>query len=102
MGRIIYSVTVNVDDSVEQDWVDWMKSVHIPDVMNTGQFLEHKFCKVLVDMPDGGTNYSIQYVCESMETLQDYQANHAPALQKEHIDRYGEKCIAFRTLLEEL
>jgi len=40
---IIYSVTVNIDDSVHDEWVTWMKEVHIPDVMATGYFLENRF-----------------------------------------------------------
>jgi hypothetical protein len=30
-----------------------------------------------------------------------YQEKHAPALQKDHYDRYKDKFVAFRTLLKE-
>lgn len=96
---IIYNVTVNVDNDIRQEWLDWMKSKHIPDVMNTGYFLENRICKVLVE-EEQGTTYSIQYTCANMEDLKDYQAKHAPALQKEVADKYGDKFVAFRTLLE--
>ena len=39
---IIYNVTVNVEAEIHNDWISWMKEVHIPDVMNTGYFLENK------------------------------------------------------------
>lgn len=32
---IVYSVTVNIDSSIHEDWLAWMKSKHIPDVMAT-------------------------------------------------------------------
>jgi catalase len=76
-----------------------MKTVHIPDVLATGKFSHHVFSKVLVD-DDEGTNYSIQYHCDCMETLQDYQENEAPKLQDEHTKRYKDHFVAFRTLLE--
>lgn len=98
---IIYNVTVNIENDVHQEWLKWMKEVHIPDVMNTGCFIENKICKVLVD-EEQGTTYSVQYTCENMETLKKYQATHAPRLQKEHTDKYGAKTVAFRTLLEVL
>jgi hypothetical protein len=76
-----------------------MKSKHIPDVISTGYFIDYKICKVLVD-EEQGTTYSIQYSCESHEKLQEYQKLHAPRLQKEVADKYANKFVAFRTLLE--
>lgn len=96
---IIYNVTVNIDDDVHSEWLQWMKEVHMPEVMKTGLFIENKICKVLVN-EESGTTYSIQYTCESMERLEEYQAKHAPRLQKEHSDKYKDKFVAFRTLLE--
>jgi hypothetical protein len=96
---IIYNVTVNIDDSVHQDWVKWMKEKHIPDVMATGYFLDYKMCRILVN-EESGTSYSIQYTCKNMEDLKEYQAKHAPRIQKEHSEKYKDKFVAFRTLLE--
>ena len=96
---IIYNVTVNIENDVREEWLRWMKEEHIPDVMKTGFFIENKICKVLVD-EEQGTTYSIQYTCESLDRLKEYQSTHAPRLQKEHSDRYANKFVAFRTLLE--
>ncbi|MCK6649483.1 MAG: DUF4286 family protein [Bacteroidia bacterium] len=96
---IIYNVTVNIENDVREEWLQWMKAKHIPDVMATGYFLENKICKVLVD-EEQGTTYSIQYTCASMDDLKEYQAKHAPRLQKEVADKYVNKFVAFRTLLE--
>ena len=96
---IIYNVTVNIDDSVHDEWLMWMKEKHIPDVMATGFFLENKLCRIMVD-EEQGRSYSFQYTCKNMEDLKEYQAKHAPRLQKEVKDKYGDKFVAFRTLLE--
>lgn len=96
---IIYNVTVNIENDVREEWLQWMKAKHVPDVMATGYFLENKICKVLVD-EEQGTTYSIQYTCASMDDLKEYQAKHAPRLQKEVADKYANKFVAFRTLLE--
>jgi len=98
---IIYNVTIKVDHEVASDWFKWMKEKHIPDVMNTGYFLEHRILKVMVDEEDGLT-YSVQYKCASMNDLEGYQKEHAASLQAEHTARYANKFVAFRTLLEEL
>ena len=96
---IVYNVTVKIDNEVHDEWVNWMKTVHIPDVMKTGYFLSNRFAKILVDDLDG-VNYSIQYTCANMEDLQEYQDRHAHSLQAEHTERYKDKFVAFRTLLE--
>lgn len=98
---IIYNVTVNIEDEIHDDWIAWMKEVHIPDVMNTGFFIENKICKVLsTDPEETGHTYAIQYICSNMTDLEEYQQKHAPYLQKEHSTRYEGKFVAFRTLLE--
>lgn len=97
---IIYNVTVSIDEDVHDEWLQWMKEVHIPDVMNTGMFLDNRISKVLTGEEEGGLTYSIMYTCESMETLELYQKEKAPALQADHTKRYSGKFAAFRTLLE--
>lgn len=96
---IVYNVTVNVDHDVHDEWLKWMKEVHIPDVMATGFFTENRMFRLLVD-EEQGTSYSIQYTCDSIEQYNSYREQHAPRLQKEVADRYKDKFVAFRTLLE--
>lgn len=100
---IIYNVTVNVEKDVAEEWAIWMKEVHIPDVLNTGLFQGHKFLRLLNEESENtGKTYAIQYFCDSMKTLQQYMGQHAPALQKDHTERFKDKFVAFRTLLEEV
>src|SRR5690242_20931918 len=35
---IIYSVTVTIEAAIEREWLDWMRRVHVPDVLRTGCF----------------------------------------------------------------
>jgi len=97
---IIYNVTVNIEESVQQEWLAWMKKTHIPEVINTGMFVSAKMSKVLVEEQMGGITYSIQYSCESKAKLDEYQEKFAPQLQQEHTKKFQGKFVAFRTLLE--
>lgn len=97
---IIYNVTVKVDLSIHDDWFAWMKAIHIPEVMATGFFTEKKFCRLLLQDESDGITYTIQYFCKNMSDLQKYQGAYAPALQAKVIDRYQDKTLAFRTLME--
>lgn len=95
---IIYNVTVNVEKAIHREWLQWMKETHIPDVMNTGLFQHSRLLEVMVEEEQGVT-YSIQYEVRDLETLKLYEEVYAPRLQAEHQRRFGDKAVAFRTIL---
>lgn len=96
---IIYNVTVNVDNSIHDEWLNWMKE-HIPRVLSTGRFIEARFTKVLVKEEMGGHTYSIQYKANSREDLDAYYRNNAETLRQEGLKLFADKMLAFRTELE--
>ncbi len=97
---IIYNVTINIDKSVHDNWLAWMKNKHINDVLATGQFISARLVKVLVEEDMGGVTYSVQYTAPSREHLEFYYKNHADQLRKEGLQLFGDKMLAFRTELE--
>ncbi len=99
---ILYNVTIKIEHELHDDWLEWMRQVHIPDVMATGLFETYRLCKVLGDDDAHGITYAIQYACTDLETFMQYQQQHAPRLQAEHNARYRDRYVAFRTLLEVL
>jgi len=99
---IVYNVTVKIKSNLAAEWRQWMEKTHIPDVIKTGLFSKYQLCKILHEEEDGGTTFAIQYFCKNMEDFQQYQKEHAPALQKEHMERYDGQYVAFRTLMEVL
>jgi len=99
---LIYNVTVGVDKSIEQEWLLWMKEVHIPDVMRTQMFTGHKIYKILTTENEESTSYAIQYSARSLNELEVYLEKFAPALRDEVQRKFGEKQASFRSLLEEI
>jgi hypothetical protein len=97
---ILYNVTVNINNEVEQEWLSWMKKVHIPDVMATGKFIDNKLYKLLHETEDNSTNYSVQYFAKSMNEVLDYQMNHSPKLQQDVQDKFKDKFVVFRSVME--
>jgi hypothetical protein len=100
MSKILYNVTVKIDKEIHKEWLDWMLSKHIPDVMKTECFETFKVTKILGDDDEYGVSFAIQYIAPNMDTFQDYQLKHAPVLQQEHSDRYMNRYAAFRTMME--
>ena len=96
---IIYNVTANIDESIHDEWLEWIKA-HIPKVLATGLFLKATFTKVLVEESMGGLTYSIQYLAHSKEALASFHKQHAPAFEAEELQKFADKMLAFRTELE--
>ncbi len=95
---ILYNVTVSIDERVHEDWLEWMRSKHVPDVMATGCFIESRISRVHGE-EEGGMTFAISYLCPSEEKYDQYQKEFATELQKDHMARYSGKFAAFRTLL---
>lgn len=96
---IVYNVTIKIEPGIHDDWMAWMKDKHIPEVMETGYFFDHKMYRLLELNEADGITYAIQYFCDSFENYMQYQKERAPALQEEHTARYKDKFVAFRTLM---
>jgi hypothetical protein len=96
----IYNVTTNIDESVHDEWLQWMKEIHIPDVLATGKFLNAKISKVLVEEEMGGITYSVQFTTLNKETLEKYYAEDAPRLREDALKLFPNKFVSFRTELE--
>ncbi len=95
---VVYNVTVSIDEQVAEEWLDWMRKTHIPEVMKTGHFRDSRLCRVHGE-EEGGTTYAITYLAYSEKDLNTYEEKHAPQLQAEHTEKFQGKFAAFRTLL---
>ena len=95
----IYNVTTNIDATVHDEWLNWIKT-HIIKVLNTGKFTSAKLTEVLVEEEMGGKTYSIQYAANTREDLENYYKFNAPKLQSEGLKRFADKMLTFKTELK--
>ncbi len=96
----IYNVTINIEESVHDQWLAWMTETHIPDMLATGKFTAAKVCRVLVEEETGGLTYAIQYTTVDKKTLEKYYREDADRLRQESMKHFADKFVAFRTELE--
>ena len=95
----IYNVTINVENAIHLEWLDWMKNSHIPAMLATNKFSKALMTKVMVEEEMGGITYSVQYTTDSKQTLERYYKEDAPSLRAQGKAFEG-NYIAFRTELE--
>jgi len=97
---VIYNVTVKVDEAIAADWLNWLKSEHIPEILATGCFFRAITSRLLeVDDTDGPT-FTIQYHSFSKAEYNRYIEQHAPAMRQKGFDAWGDRFIAFRSVMQ--
>ncbi len=99
---IIYNTTFNVAPGLERQFIDYLKNEYILDCINTRLLHKPRMMRLLGDIPDEGSTYSLQFDCASLEDYLAFEATHAAPLQSTIIERYGEKCLFFSSVLEVL
>jgi Domain of unknown function (DUF4286) len=98
----IYNVTLKVDIAIADEWVQWMRQTHIPEVLDTGYFSNYRLSRLLDDGDLDGITFVVQYDCATIDDFLHYQSLKAPALQKDHTEKFGKQVTAFRTIMEVL
>ncbi|AOZ99007.1 DUF4286 family protein [Flavobacterium commune] len=97
---IIYNITINIHESVHDQWMIWMQHKHIPEMLATGKFTNAKLVRVLVEEEMGGVTYSAQFTTDSLATLEKFYQEDDAVLQAEGQKLFGEKMLTFRTELQ--
>ena len=92
----IYNVTINIEESAHDRWLQWMQTEHIPAMLATGKFSKALMTRVVIEEEMGGITYSIQYTTDSKNTLEKYFAENAAELRAQSKPFEG-KFVAFRT-----
>lgn len=97
---IIYNVTIQVDISVADEWVTWMKEIHIPEVLQTKMFFDARLCHLLEQNDTEAKTFTAQYFCNNLTDYNTYISEYAQGLREKGFAAFGNKFVAFRTVME--
>lgn len=102
----ILNVTINIEDSIHQSGITWVKEEFIPKMKATQQFVEVLMSEVLVREvlvreETGGKTYSIQFKAPNKAALKAYYQNHDAQIFR-GFRQFGDKIVFFRTEMEVL
>ncbi len=96
----IYNITTKVSAAISDKWVQWQREEHIPEIMSTQLFDEHKFFRLLEQDDSEGPTFVIQYFTPLKENYEKYIKEFAPELREKAFKKWGNQFIAFRSLLQ--
>ncbi len=94
---IIYEVNLEVDSSIEEAFLNWLKT-HIADMLRIDGFLA---ATLLKERHSGKSLiWSVRYEVASIEQLEVYFAVQAQSMRQDGIKRFGDLFTASRKILE--
>lgn len=101
MSQMIYNITTAVSEEIRDSWLQWMREVQIPRVLNTRLFTSARLLRVHAFEKDALT-FSVQYLCESREHFEKFKEDYAPEIDAAYHETFGEAATNFATVLEVL
>ena len=97
---IIYNITTKVHNSIAAEWLQWLKNIHVKDVMESECFTEYKIVQLLeIDETDGPT-FAVQFFAESKGLYNHYVEKFAGEMRKRSFDKWGDKFISIRSVMQ--
>jgi hypothetical protein len=97
---IVYNITIQIDPAIEKPWLQWQKEEHIPEIMATGLFTNHKMFRLLEQDETQGMTFVIQFFADNATNYERYVNDHATVLRDKSFAKWGDAFIAFRTVME--
>ena len=97
---IVYNVTVKVEESIADAWLQWMFDEHIPEIMGTQCFSSYKVVRLLEVDDSEGPTYAVQYNADSKADYNRYVSLHAPQMRQKAFEKWRNGFIAFNSVMQ--
>lgn len=98
----IYNVTIKVNYAIEENWLTWMQSEHMDEVLSTKLFYGCQLLTLVDAGDEEGNTYIAQYFTEKKENYERYVNEFAPLLREKGFQLFGDQFIAFRSVLKQI
>lgn len=103
MTPALYVVNLEVAPDAEPAWLQWMKELHVPEVLREPGFLRCRLWKDAARAQDGWVRYVAQYELTGPEAVEHYlQGEVVKRLRADGLARFGTTMRATRSTLTEV
>lgn len=97
---LVYNITYAVPHEIHEEWLAWMKNIHIPEMMSIGLFSSHTILRLIEMDEQDGVGIAVQFKADNEEDYRKYITEHAPGFRLKAKMAWGEQVLGFRTLME--
>ena len=97
---IIYNTTFHVADSVEKEFLAWMKGFYITEAVKGKSLKEPQLSLIMArQQGDNGNSYSLQFKSESVDVLERWYGTAGAELIKAMENKFGQNVAGFSTIM---
>ena len=97
---LIYNITFHLAESIENQWLNWVKETQIPFLLESGLLFEPQLTRILNDQQDGGKSYALQVKCNDIQSLTKWHKIHSATFQQHCDIAFKQDILFFTTVLE--
>ena len=95
----IYNITVLIEETLEQEWLNYVQTEFIPVILETGFFQSCQLLQV-TDSPNEGLTYCVQFRTNEISSLQSYQSLYAPQIESAHQLAFPNQLVTFSSTMK--
>lgn len=98
---IIYNTTYQIDPSVHDEALAWIRLELIPSLSSSKHLKNPRLVRVMTD-DESNKSYSLQFEVEDITTLNEWYKMHGASIYAGLTKKYGNNLLGFTTLLENI
>jgi hypothetical protein len=99
-GAIIFNITVKVEKSIVQLWLQWITVEIAPFIIGTNCFTKFTVLKLLELDDAESSTYALQFFSNSLEDYQRYIQNFSNDFTGKSFLKWGERTVSFSTVMQ--
>ncbi len=97
---IVYNVTVQVQEEIAREWVDWILNEHAQEVLDTKCFHKYELFEIIDHPEEGLKTYAVKYFTTDKKSYDNYIKDYSKQLRDKGLEKFGDKFVGFRTLMQ--
>jgi hypothetical protein len=97
---ILYNVTIKLSWDIHNEWLQWMKEEHMPEMLAIGCFTKYQLLRLLEVDEEEGPTYAAQYYGDSKALYNQYIEKFSTAQREKGLQKWGNRFIAFRSVMQ--
>ena len=97
---ILLNTTFHVHTSVNNAFIQWVKSTYIPKALESGHFSQPIFSRIMMQVDPEAVSYAVQLQASSHCDAETWHDTIAAQLKEELARLWGERVLHFSTYME--
>jgi len=97
---LIYNITMQAEWGIHDAWLQWMYTIYLPFIMNSGCFEKYQLVQLLEVNDAEGPTYALQLYAASKADYNRYLELYLPEIEQQSFEKWEGSLVTFATLMQ--